>query len=121
MFMEYFKYKDRFDAGLILAKELRKYKNKNGIVLAIPRGGVPVASVVARELDFSLDIALSKKIGHPLHKEYAIGAVSLTDSFISDHKDVPESYIKSEEKKIRIRLREMYQKFMGNKMPEDAN
>lgn len=114
------RYKDRIDAGNILAESLAKYKGKDGVVLAIPRGGVPVGYVVAKALNFSLDIALSKKIGHPLQKEYAIGAVSLAGSFISDRADVPESYIKSEEQKIKNRLREMYREFMGNRHPENV-
>ncbi|MDP4261320.1 MAG: phosphoribosyltransferase family protein [Bacteroidota bacterium] len=111
-------YHDRLEAGLALAKALRKYKNDPGVVLAVPRGGVPVAFVVAEELGFPLDILLTKKIGHPANHEYAIGAVSLTDRFIVPHNGVQEEYIDRETEKIRRRLREMYRKFMGDKDPE---
>ncbi|HEY4799914.1 MAG TPA: phosphoribosyltransferase family protein, partial [Bacteroidia bacterium] len=58
-------FQDRFDAALRLADELKIYKGKSGIVLAIPRGGVPIGYIIARELDLPLEIILSKKIGHP--------------------------------------------------------
>jgi putative phosphoribosyl transferase len=109
---------DRIEAGLLLAARLTKYKNDPGIVLAVPRGGVPVAYAVAREFGFPLEVILTKKIGHPTNNEYAIGAASLTDYFIVPHDDVSEEYIKKELHRIRVRLKEMYVKFMGDKEPE---
>ena len=111
-------FKNRIEAGLFLTAKLKKYKNDHSVILAVPRGGVPVAYTVAKELDFPMEIILTKKIGHPLNKEYAIGAASLTDYFVLPHKDVTEEYIQSELKRIRIRLKEMQKKFMGNKEPE---
>ena len=106
------------EAGSILAGRLKKFYDKNGLVLAVPRGGIPIAYQVAKELGFPLDIILTKKIGHPLNKEYAIGAVSLTDHFIVPHEQVSEKYIKEEIKKIRKRLLEMQYLFMGDSKPE---
>jgi predicted phosphoribosyltransferase len=111
-------FKDRIEAGLLLAGKLRKYKNDNGIVLAVPRGGVPVAYVVARELGFPIEVVLTKKVGHPRNKEYAIGAASLTDYFIMPYEDVTEEYIQQELRDIRLRLKEMYKRFMGDDEPE---
>ena len=108
---------DRIDAGLLLAAKLRKYKNDPGVVLAVPRGGVPVAYAVAKELGFPIEIVLTKKVGHPFNKEYAIGAASLTDYFIIPHEHVSEEYIQKELKTIRIRLKEMNKKFMGDREP----
>jgi putative phosphoribosyl transferase len=110
-------YYDRIEAGLTLAKELEKYRHDLGIVLAVPRGGVPIAYMVATHLGFSLDLLMTKKIGHPSHNEYAIGAVSLTDRFIVPHEDVPQDYIEGETLRIRKKLKEMYVKFMGEKEP----
>lgn len=110
---------DRIDAGIQLATKLKKYKNEPGIVLAVPRGGVPVAYAVARELNFPIEVVLTKKIGHPMNKEYAIGAASLTDYFVIPHDDVSDSYIEEELKRVRIRLREMYKRFMGDREPEN--
>ena|SRR5438067_6701358 len=108
-------YHDRFDAGNVLAEQLKKYVNEPVLLLAIPRGGVTIAFVIAEKLGFEMDLILTKKIGHPLHQEYAIGAVSLEDSFVLPHPDVPDSYIKSEIERIQRKLEEMYQKFMDSK------
>jgi putative phosphoribosyl transferase len=110
-------FRDRQQAGLLLAAKLKKYKNDAGIVLAVPRGGVPVAYAVASELGFPVEVVLTKKIGHPTNKEYAIGAASLTDYFIVPHQNVSEEYIQQELKKVRSRLKEMYVRFMGDKEP----
>lgn len=109
---------DRIAAGQLLAAKLKKFQNVPGVILAVPRGGVPVAYPVAMELGFPLDVVLTKKIGHPGHKEYAIGAASLSDYFVVPHRDVTPEYIERELKVIRARLKEMYQKFMGDKKPE---
>lgn len=112
-------FRDRIEAGLLLAAKLKKYKNDQGIVMAVPRGGIPVAYVIAKELGFPIEVILTKKIGHPMNKEYAIGAASLTDYFIIPHENVSEEYIENELKRIRSRLKEMYAKFMGDKEPEN--
>lgn len=106
---------DRLEAGSLLAEKLQKYRGQDGVVLAVPRGGMPVAYVVARELSLPLDVVLTKKIGHPMNKEYAIGAVSLTDYFIIPHDDVPDSYINVEVENVRRKLRDMHNKFMGGR------
>ncbi|MDO6430346.1 phosphoribosyltransferase family protein [Flavitalea sp. BT771] len=109
---------DRIQAGKLLAEKLRKYQDKEGVILAVPRGGVPIAYAVAKELGMPLDLVLTKKIGHPTNREFAIGAVSLTDSFVIPYPGVSQFYIDREIKTIRERLKEMYRKFMGNKEPE---
>lgn len=68
-------YDDRVDAGKKLAKELRHFKGKDTVVLALPRGGVVVGAEVAKLLHAPLGLVLVKKIGHPSYPEYAIGAV----------------------------------------------
>ncbi len=112
-------YEDRLQAGRVLAAQLKKYERDPAVILAIPRGGIPVAYAVARELGFPIDIVPTKKIGHPMHKEYAIGAVSLTDSYIVPHEYISPDYIQSETERIRTQLRQMYNKFMGDKKPEN--
>lgn len=115
----YFMFHDREEAGVLLAAKLKKYKNEPGIVLAVPRGGVPVAYAVAKELGFPIEMILTKKIGHPMNKEYAIGAASLTDYFIVPHENVTEKYIEQELLRVRKRLKQMYTRFMGDKEPEN--
>jgi len=68
-------FKNRSDAGRKLAKALVGYKEQRPIILALPRGGVPVAAEVASVLDAPLDLILVRKIGAPFQPELAMGAV----------------------------------------------
>ena len=68
-------FKDRADAGRKLAKALAAYKDQQPVVLALPRGGVPVAAEVATALRAPLDLILVRKIGVPIQPELAMGAV----------------------------------------------
>ena len=113
-------FRDRIEAGKLLAAKLKKYKNDSGLIMAVPRGGLPVAYVVAIELGFPIDLILTKKIGHPVYKEYAIGSVSLTDHFVLSYDNVTQEYIDHEVQRIQTMLKEMYTRYMGNKEPENA-
>ena len=110
-------FRDRIDAGLQLAEKLKNYRNKTAIVLAIPRGGVPVGYIVARSLNLPLDLLLSKKIGHPHNPEYAIGAVSLSDRIIIPHSEVPPDYIEAETLRLRGKLKDQWALFRGETRP----
>jgi predicted phosphoribosyltransferase len=71
------KYFDRYEAGKVLAEHLKSYRdNPEAIVLALPRGGVPVAFEIAQALSLPLDIFLVRKLGVPTHKELAMGAIA---------------------------------------------
>ncbi len=73
-------FKDRVDAGKKLAKELSKYANRSDVlILALPRGGVPVAFEVAKELNVELDIFIVRKLGVPGNEELAMGAIASDD------------------------------------------
>lgn len=106
-------FKDRYDAASKLIPYLEKYKNEQGIVLAVPRGGVPIGYYIAKNFNLPMELMLTKKIGHPESEELAIGAVSLEDYIIDERFTIPESYIETEIKKIRDTLQERYKKFMG--------
>jgi putative phosphoribosyl transferase len=70
-------FSNRREAGLALASKLRHYAARNDVVvLALPRGGVPVAFEVAESLGAVLDIFLVRKLGIPGHPEYAMGAIA---------------------------------------------
>ncbi len=112
-------FNDRYDAAMQLAPLLEKYKNEKGVILAVPRGGVPIGYYLAKYLDFPLDLLMTKKLGHPGNEEFAIGAVSLEGSIIEETTGVPELYIREETRRIREQLKERYIKFMGNKEPVD--
>jgi putative phosphoribosyl transferase len=68
-------FRDRSDAGRKLAIALRRYEAQNPVILALPRGGVPVAAEVAEALHAPLDLILVRKIGVPFQPELAMGAV----------------------------------------------
>ncbi|MFP4148151.1 MAG: phosphoribosyltransferase [Nitriliruptoraceae bacterium] len=69
-------FEDRAQAGRALAKRLRHVAGHDLLVLALPRGGVPVAAEVARTLDAPLDVLGVRKLGAPGHRELAIGAIA---------------------------------------------
>jgi len=71
---------NRMDAGRKLARRLLELQLKRPVVLALPRGGVPVAFEVARALDAPLGLVLVRKIGVPLQEEYALGAIADGDT-----------------------------------------
>ena len=66
----------REDAGQKLGRFLRQQGVDAGMVTGLPRGGVVVAAEVARELHVPLDVLVVRKIGHPLHREFAVGALA---------------------------------------------
>jgi putative phosphoribosyl transferase len=68
-------FRDRRDAGRALGKSLEPFRAARPVVLALPRGGVPVAAEVARVLDAALDVAIVRKLGVPLQPELGMGAV----------------------------------------------
>ncbi|WP_341919663.1 phosphoribosyltransferase [Polaromonas sp. YR568] len=70
-------YEDRREAGRVLAGALAHYRGRpHLLVLALPRGGVPVAYEVARALKAPLDVFVVRKLGFPGHEEYAMGAIA---------------------------------------------
>jgi len=80
-------YRDRYHAGFELAKLLTEYKNKaNTVVLGLPRGGVPVAHVIATQLNLPLDVFLVRKLGVPGHSELALGAIVTEGDPIINHR-----------------------------------
>lgn len=101
-------FNDRFDAARQLAPLLKQYKSDpNAIILAIPRGGLELGSVLAHKLHLPLDIILSKKIGFPGNPEAAIGAVSEKHVFVDERfKNIAQlqEYIAQEVTKIRTLL-----------------
>ena len=111
---------NRTEAGRALAARLQVYaRQPNTLVLAIPRGGVPVGAALAQALHLPLDVVLVKKIGHPTNHEYAIGACSLSDRYLNPQEELAAgaAYIESETAAVRQRLLEMEQAFRKGKPP----
>jgi putative phosphoribosyl transferase len=106
-------FKDRKEAGQLLADKLLQYKReKDTLVLAIPRGGVPVAYELAQRLDLPLDVVVIKKIGVPGNEELAAGATGL-DTYILNE-DVVRIYGISPQyiqEQVKIKQREVKQRY----------
>jgi putative phosphoribosyl transferase len=113
-------FKDRYDAGMQLAKKLEKYRDDpNVIVFAIPRGGVIVASVVCDLLNLPIDIVVTRKIRAPFNQELAIGAVGPTGGKILNYDAINMSgaskeYIEKEAKHKMKEVRERLKKYRGS-------
>jgi putative phosphoribosyl transferase len=103
---------NRADAGKKLARRLGKYRKQEGVVLAVPRGGVAIGFEIAKELNWPMDLLLIKKLGHPKNKEYAIGAASLTNKIVIPHAEVLDEYVEKETREVRNLLLEMRRKFL---------
>lgn len=104
-------FKNRKEAGQLLAKELSKYKNKkNVLVLAIPRGGVVTGYEIAKNLNSDLDIIVIKKIGFPTNPELALGAASLDSYYLNEElvKNAPKEYL---EEAIKTKQKEAKEKY----------
>ena len=113
-------FRDRKDAGVRLAQVLREFKGKDVIILAIPRGGVPVAKEIADFLGCEMDVIITRKVGAPNNPEFAIGSVTqdgelLTDLRFATSYGVGESYILEESKRQAKIVKERLRKFRGDK------
>ena len=89
------KFKDRKEAGYLLSKEIKKLNLEEIQLLAIPRGGVPVAFEISKQLACPMSLWLAKKIGHPTNSEFAIGAVSKDSVILNENSGVSKEYIEN--------------------------
>jgi predicted phosphoribosyltransferase len=95
------KFRDRADAGNLLAERLEKAGHNRAIVLGIPRGGIILADIVAKKLGADFDIVIPRKLGAPENEELAIGAVmedgtSYINRYIVNALRIPNDYIENE-------------------------
>lgn len=107
------KFFDRQQAGKILAKYLKKYTDKSDvIVLALPRGGVPVAYEIAKTISAPLDVYIVRKLGVPGQEEFAMGAIAMDGTILLNQEIVQDlgisktaiaDVIKSEQEELNRR------------------
>ena len=109
-------FRDRQEAGRLLADELKYLSGKETVVLGIPRGGVIVAAEVSRILKAKLDIVLSRKLGAPDNPELAIGAVTedgkvFLNEALASQVGADKGYIESEKARQLLEIKERIKRF----------
>ncbi|MFM7768433.1 MAG: phosphoribosyltransferase [Bacteroidota bacterium] len=113
-------FQDREQAALLLIPRLEKFRGKQVVVLSIPRGGVPMGCIIAKHYGWEHGLLITKKIGHPLNPEYAIGAVGGDMVYVdAQHADVSKSYIEREVARIRASITERENRFMKGRTQPD--
>jgi predicted phosphoribosyltransferase len=115
--------RDREDAAHRLAWELRAYQGQDPLILAIPRGAVPMGRILAESLDGELDVVLVHKLGAPGNPEYAIGAVSETGEVILRGalagERLPAGYVENEAARQLAVLRQRRARYTPERLPAD--
>mgnify|MGYP001209327361 CR=1 FL=1 len=119
-------FQNREEAGRQLARKLLHLKDKEPVVLGLPRGGIPVALEVARALEAPLDLLLVRKIGVPGHSELAAGAVvdgrdpqTVLNSDIVRVCNVPDSYIEQECRRQIAEIERRRRLYLGARPPPE--
>lgn len=119
-------YRDRLEAGRILATKLTAYADrKDVVVLALPRGGVPVAFEVAKALQAPLDVFVVRKLGVPGHEELAMGAIATGGvCVLNEHVvlmlAIPDSVIEEVAERERKELERREQLYRDDLPPPDV-
>jgi putative phosphoribosyl transferase len=120
-------FRDRADAGRQLVPHLQTYAAQNPVVLALPRGGVPVAFEVAKALRAPLDLIFVRKIGAPGHAEYGLGAVvdgAHPQVVLNEEAlglvNVPPGYIEEETQRQLQEIERRRQHYLAGRPPVDV-
>lgn len=116
-------FRDREEAAHRLAGRLRAYKGQNPLILAIPRGAMPMGKILAEELDGELDVVLVHKLGAPGNPEYAIGAVSETGEVVrrkeAESEGIPGVWVEEEKERQLAVLRARRARYTPERAPAD--
>lgn len=113
-------FRDREDAGRRLAERLVRYRGENPIILALPRGGVPVGYEISRLLQAPLDVIIARKLGAPGQPELAVGAVAPGGVRVVNDRTVqwlsiPGDWIESAVQKELAEVRRRTRRFRGER------
>jgi predicted phosphoribosyltransferase len=119
------RFADRTEAGEQLGEALRERGVDADVVLAIPRGGLPLGRAVADALDAPLDVVVAKKIGAPGNPEYAIGAVASDGSVWRNEeafglRDIDEAYFERERETEAENARRKAERYRGDRPTPDV-
>jgi len=115
-------FRDRKEAGLKLAAALRRFESSQPVVLALPRGGVPVGFEIARALGAPLDLVLVRKIGTPGHRELAAAAVVdgenpevIVNEDVVDQLRISDAYLQQESKRELDEIERRRKAYLGGR------
>ena len=121
------RFHDRHEAGERLARRLLKFKDEHPIVLALPRGGVPVGVEIARALAAPLDLVLVRKIGVPWQPELAIGAIAdgehpelFTDARMIAELGVTPAYLEEAKAAALTEIERRRRAWLGDRQPVEV-
>jgi len=124
MFERPYRFENRREAGILLAKRLAGFAPSHPLILALPRGGVPVAFEVAKALGAPLDLLIVRKIGAPGHEEYGIGAIVdganpqlVLNQDIVRQLGVSPEYISSEAQRQLDEIERRRKAYCGDRVP----
>lgn len=116
-------FRDRQEAARQLAERLHAYRGRNPLVLAIPRGAVPMARVIADALDGEVDVVLVRKLGAPGNPEFAIGSIDESGwAYVADYAasaGADERYIEREKQRQLEVLRQRRAQYTAARAPID--
>ncbi len=122
----YQRFENRREAGILLARKLRSFAGQSDtVVLALPRGGVPVAYEVAMALHLPLDVFVVRKLGAPGHEEFALGSIAsggvclINGAFVNSLR-VPETELKEIIQREQRELERRERLYRGNRPPVDV-
>lgn len=117
------RFSDRTEAGQKLAQALERYRDQDGIVYPLPRGGVALGVEIARALAMPLDLVIPRKIGHPHNPEYAIGAVTEEGDLVVNQWEVSRvdlHWLDRQVAKERQEARRRRELYLGDRKPLPA-
>lgn len=114
------RFRDRVDAGRELAEALDDFDLQSPIVLALPRGGVPVAFQIAERFQAPLDVFVVRKVGAPMHPEYGIGAIAeggeqVVDQVAMTMLGITEAQFEELAERERMELERRVQEYRGDR------
>lgn len=114
-------FKERTEAAKELGKELSRYKDGDCLILALPKGGLPIGSILSKELQKPYEVYLTGKIKHP-DNAMIIGYVDLTGRLINKEiEQATEAYLEHEIGKVRNELQGKFVEYMGTKESTPVN
>ena len=114
------RFRNRAEAGRRLAQALRDYRDQEGIVYSLPRGGVPLGVEIARSLHMPIDLVIPRKLGHPCNPEYAIGAVCENGGMVCNEWEVSQvdpSWFQEKVRSEREEARRRRERYLDGRAP----